>query len=362
MSGKARVMVATNAFGMGIDKPDVRFVIHLDIPASMEEYYQEAGRAGRDGQESAAILFFDRSDMENAYTKWEDNYPEIQLLADVYDGVCRYFKVAYGSGNAETYLFDLQDFSKFIRLPVKKVFIILSLLEKEGWIQLSESSKSPTKLQVICNHQELYEPGFLSEDQEILIVHALRRYEGLFMQYVAIDEKTIARDLGWSEEKVVTTLQKAELAGIISVQFRKSSPSITFTRERPEKKHFYIDEKRYNILKNRALERVRYMVGYTGNETECRQKLILQYFGESYQTCGKCDVCTSKTTGVSVEKLAGEIEAKLRKSGAVYQLVSVKEILFAYPYPSRVNVKKAILLLEEQSRIKVLDNGCIQLT
>lgn len=361
MDNKVRIMVATNAFGMGIDKPDVRVVVHLDIPSGMEEYYQEAGRGGRDGKESMAVILFDTGDVDNAYKKWEENYPDITQMAELYDQLCRYFKVAYGSGINETYPFDLQDFASVAKKPVKIVFIILSLLEKEGWICLSESFRSPTKLQIICEHRELYEPGFLNKEQEELVIYMLRRYEGLFIQPVSIDENVVAKGLGWSPEKVVSVLKSAEKSGILTVQFRTSSNSITFIRERPDIKNFFIDKKRYQFLKERALERLRYMVNYVNNQNTCRQKLILQYFGERYATCGKCDVCTFSNTRERILHTAGEIEKQLADAAKSYRLLTIKEILFRYPYQSRMTVKHAIQILEEEERITVLDNGRVKL-
>lgn len=361
MDNKVRIMVATNAFGMGIDKPDVRVVIHLDIPSGMEEYYQEAGRGGRDGKESMAVILFDKGDVDNAFKKWEENYPDISQMAELYDQLCRYYKVAYGSGNNETYPFDLPGFASAIKKPVKTVFIILSMLEREGWIYLSDSFRSPTKLQIVCEHQELYEPGFLNKEQEELIVFILRRYEGLFIQPVSIDENVLANGLGWTQEKVISVLKSADKAGILTIQFRKTSNSVTFTRERPDIKNFFIDKKRYQFLKERALERLTYMVNYTNNQATCRQKLILQYFGEKYATCGKCDVCTFSNTRESILHMAGEIEKKLVEASKTYRMLTIKEILFHYPYQSRMTVKRAIQIMEEEGKITVYDNGRVKL-
>ncbi|MBK8620188.1 MAG: RecQ family ATP-dependent DNA helicase [Saprospiraceae bacterium] len=360
MENKVRYMVATNAFGMGIDKPDVRVVIHLDIPASLEEYYQEAGRAGRDGNESWAIMIYDEGDLSAAKQKWEEQYPDISVLADIYDQLCRFFKIAYGSGVGETYDFSIQDFSNNIKIPSRKVFFALQILEKEGWFQLSEGFREPTKVMITCSHQELKEPGFIPTSWENIIVYLLRRYEGLFVQPVKIDEPALAKAMEISMEELTETLKQMEIRQIIRVSFAKTSPYLIFLKERPQKEHFYIDKKNYEALKIRAFNRLKSMIDYTESQEHCRQKMILDYFDEEMDDCGKCDICRFKKASSDTSAIIPQIKTILTESTQKYILLTIKDVMFLFPYNKRKLVRLALQQLESERMVEVDNAGKIK--
>ncbi|MBK8369870.1 MAG: RecQ family ATP-dependent DNA helicase [Saprospiraceae bacterium] len=355
-----RLMISTNAFGMGIDKSDVRIIIHMDIPSSLEEYYQEAGRAGRDGKESWAIVIYDTSDIERARKNLTEQYPEIDLISEVYQQLCTFLKVAYGSGYNESYGFLVQEFSRYIKMPVKNIFHILQILEKEGWILLSDGMHEPTKIQFICDHDDLFEPGFLNENEDNLVIYLLRRYEGLFTQEVKIDEEVMAKETDMPIDEVQHLLSRLEKKGIILLNERKSEPQISFTRERPQKEFFNIEEKRYEELKKRAFTRLAFMMSYLTVEEKCRQKFILEYFGEISVECGKCDYCRFKKEKTPPQEMVKDVLEKLEANAKKYTTITVKDVLFSFPFNKRHNVKKTILFMENEKMISITNNGNIK--
>lgn len=358
-NNEIRIMVSTNAFGMGIDKGDVRIVTHLDIPSSLEEYYQEAGRAGRDGKESWAIVIYDSSDLQRAQKNLLEQFPEISTVAEVYQQLCTYFKVAYGSGFNETYSFQVQDFSVYVKITVKIIYYVLKILEKEGWILLSEGIHEPTKIQFICSHEDLFQQGFFSEKEDNLVIYLLRRYEGLFTQEVKIDEETIAKDLNTNIEEIQYLLSVLEKKIIISLKARKSDPQISFIRERPKKEFFVIDQKNYEEQKKRAFSRLSSMLAYLTSEDCCKQKYILEYFGEKIGECGKCDYCRFKKEKTTIQEMVLVVQGRLQAHAKKYSIVNIKEVLFSFPFNKRNIVKKTILFMENEKMISINNSGNI---
>lgn len=358
MQNKVRLMVSTNAFGMGIDKPDVRLVIHMDIAPSIEEYYQEAGRAGRDGLPAFAVIVADASDAEAARKNYEDQYPSLEIISSVYDRLCRFHKVAYGAGMMETYDFHIVDFAEYLNLPVRKVFHILNMLEKEGWVAFSEAFKEPSRLMILADQEDL---DFLHRENNIktkVMVHLLRKYEGLFIEPVKIDEVKIAQELRMEEHQLTHYLQILRAEGYISYNQRSTEPQITFMQDRPEQNSFSINKRLYQERKKMAGDRLNAMITYAKNEEKCRQKILVEYFGEKVEDCGRCDICVGKSTISLTDEQLEKLYNHLLIS-ASQQAVDIHQYVNLYPFNKRKRVLRAIKDFESEGRILIDNSGLI---
>lgn len=359
MNNNVRTIVCTNAFGMGIDKPDVRLVVHLDLAPSLEEYFQEAGRAGRDGKPAYAVILAGDSDIADATINFNDKFPSLEIIASTYDRLSRYYKIAYGYGMMETHDFDLQELSEYLDLPAKKLYHIITVLEKEGWVATSDAFKNPSQILILANTQDLSYIQRTNGEKSDLIIHLLRKYEGLFIDYVKIDETRVAHKLRIPEPKVVSLLNILKAEGFLDYKPRTSVPQITFTRERPVQEHFSIDRKSYKQRKKMAEDRLNAMIKYLKNEEICRQKFIVNYFGEKGTECGKCDICLgSPSQKFSSEELNKILEhiSKVAKSHSI----SIKEYVSLYPFNKRKRVINAIKNLESERYISIDNAGIIK--
>ncbi len=358
MTNRVRLMVSTNAFGMGIDKPDVRLVIHMDVAPSLEEYYQEAGRAGRDGKESFAVTIIDDTDITVADNNFNDQFPSIEIITSVYDRLCRYLKVAYGSGMLETYDFHITDFADYLNIPVKKVYHILNILEKEGWIAFSDAFKEPSKLMILASQEDL---EYLENERGLkttIIVHLLRKYEGLFSDPVKIDETKVAAELKLDEAKLIYYLNIMKSEGLIFYQPRASEPQVTFLQARPGQDSFSIDKKSYQLRKKMAAERLKAMILYLRQENKCRQLSIIEYFGEKGKSCGKCDICNGVSETILTEDQISKVYDHLHTT-ILQQGIDIRKYVSLYPFNKRKRIIRAIKDFEAEGRIKVDNSGTI---
>lgn len=290
--GESRVMVATNAFGMGIDKPDVRLVIHLDLPDSIEAYFQEAGRAGRDGQKAYAIILYAKSDSTTLRKRIPDTFPEKDYIRDVYEHLQYYYEMAMGDGRGCVREFDIEDFCrKFKYFPVP-VDSALKILTQAGYLEYTDERDNASRLLFTVKREELYRLRELGDDTDRLIQAALRSYTGLFTDYAFISEDTLAVRAGLTHRQVYELLKELSRRRIVSYIPHKKTPYIIYTRERVESERLNIPPAVYEERKARYEQRIRAMLDYVTNDTACRSRMLLHYFGEQNEhDCGQCDTC-----------------------------------------------------------------------
>ena len=291
-TGESRVIVATNAFGMGIDKPDVRIVIHLDLPDSIEAYFQEAGRAGRDGEKAYAVILYSKSDQTTLHKRMPDTFPEKEYIKQVYEHLQYYYQMAMGDGQDCIREFNIEDFCrKFKYFPVP-VDSALKILTQAGYLEYTDEQDNASRLRFSVHRDELYKLRELGEDMDTLIQTILRSYTGLFTDYAFINEESLATRTGLTRRQIYELLIRLAKLRIISYVPRKKTPFIIYTRERVERHHLQILPSVYEERKERYEKRIEAMLDYVTNDTVCRSRMLLHYFGESNEhNCGECDTC-----------------------------------------------------------------------
>ena len=293
-SGEVRVMVATNAFGMGIDKPDVRIVIHMDLPDSIEAYFQEAGRAGRDGQKAYAVILYAKSDKTTLHKRIPDTFPEKEYIRDVYEHLQYYYQMAMGDGLDCVREFNIEDFCrKFKYFPVP-VDSALRILTQAGYLEYTAEQDSTSRILFTIRRDELYRLREMGEDMDRLIQAVLRSYTGVFTDYTYINEDSLAIRTGLTRRQIYEMLVHLAKLRIVSYIPHKKTPYIIYTRERVEAQRIHISPEVYEHRKARYETRINAMLDYVTNDTVCRSRMLLDYFGERNEhNCGQCDTCIS---------------------------------------------------------------------
>lgn len=292
MDGKIKVISATNAFGMGIDKPDVRVVVHMDLPDSLEAYFQEAGRAGRDLKQSETFLLVSESDIKQLKDNLQQSYPELERIKAIYDAIGNYLQIPVGAGNGQCYPFDMTEFAKNYDFSLIEVFNSLKLMEREGFFALSEAMETPSQLFIKASREDLYRFQVEYAEFDAIIKFLLRNYPGILSDFVKIKEEQISHKLGIDVEKVEQILQKLDKFNFLSYIPRSDKPRIQYLTERQDTRHFALSDEVYKNRKEDATKRVQSVIDFVNNDNECRSVQLLRYFGEKIKTrCGKCDVC-----------------------------------------------------------------------
>ncbi len=325
-SDECRVIVSTNAFGMGIDKPDVRTVVHMDLPNSPEEYFQEAGRAGRDGKTSYSVVLYTKSDSTKLKKRLSDSFPKRELILRVYEALGNYLQVAVGSGFGVAFDFDLFDFSLHFKLPSLQTHHALKILELAGYIEYTDEIDARSRIRFLIYRDEMYSLHLDNDMNELLHI-ILRNYTGVFSDDVYIDESMLAKHMGKSRQEIYEMLNTLSKLRYISYIPAKKTPFIIYTTSREDKQFITIPRSVYGDRKQRFEKRVFSMIDYAENSDVCRSRILLTYFSEQdAKDCGRCDICLKKNEiGLSKYeyKQIEERLARLFKAKESYRLVDL---------------------------------------
>ena len=290
--GDIRVMVATNAFGMGIDKPDVRVVVHMELPDAPEAYFQEAGRAGRDGKNAYAVLLYHKSDHTKLMRRVADTFPDKEFIRTVYEHLAYFFQLAMGDGHNVTYEFNLEEFChNFHHFPIP-VDSALRILSRAGYIDYTEEQETNSRLMFLLRRDELYRLEEVDASTDKVLQWVLRSYTGVFADYVFIDESLLARKTGLNPQQVYESLRGLTRRRILHYIPRKCTPYITYTCKRVETERIHISTEVYEKRKQSYQTRIEAMLHYATKDEQCRSRMLLNYFGETECVpCGRCDIC-----------------------------------------------------------------------
>ena len=351
--GTVRVVVATNAFGMGIDKADVRTVIHIDVPEAPEAYFQEAGRAGRDGKKSFATLLTNEQDILRLEKFFELSYPPIPFIRQTYQALCNYLQLAVGSNNLRSFDFDLRKFTQKYELEALKAYSALKLLEQAGWIVLTEAVFVPSSLEVRVSKDKLYDFLLRNKQFDKILKAILRAYQGAFHHPVKIREDDLARHLGIPEQELRSSLLYLDQAEIVYYTPQKEQPQLLFLGERVAAENLSIDLDLYRFRKRRARARLDAMILYI-TEPKCRSQQLLLYFGESDPPkCGVCDVCLGRTAPDLSREEYDKYKVKIQRL-LVREALTIEEIVDSFSGKHHTKVLKVIEYLLDEGFLTML--------
>lgn len=361
IGNKTRVIVCTTAFGMGIDKPDVRTVIHADVPDCLENYYQEAGRAGRDGKTSYAVLLYDNRDLHELEEMADLRFPGLDDIRNVYQSVANYLQIATGSGESQYYDFDITDFLKKFKLISHTTLYSLKALEQDGWLSFNEQVFLPATVMFTVSKESLYAFEKENPQLESCIKTLLRAYEGIFDQATAISEKVIAGLMRMPFDDVKAQLLLLKSAGIIEYQPQKDTPQLLMLRSRIKAEDISIDMAAYNKRKERFRLRMKQMAAYVKEEAECRSRIIGNYFGdEKIKACGICDDCLrQKSAQLSQEEF--EVLHHRIINMVKYESLHTKDLLQKLNSIKKEKAWKVLEFLQAENKIEMDARGWVKL-
>jgi ATP-dependent DNA helicase RecQ len=345
INNEIRVIVATNAFGMGIDKPDVRVVVHLTLPDSLEAYFQEAGRGGRDGNKAYGILLYNQSDRDRLERNFETSFPSFKEAKQVYRALGSYYQLAVGAGFEQSFNFDILEIANKYNLNPLLITPALKLLVQAGYLELSESVFFPSTIQILSDNKTLYDYYLRNPRAEKLIKSILRSYQGILNHDVNIKESQIAKALNTGHSEVETMLKKLHQEKILRYKPQSDLPLITFTVERQDAEHLIFDKARYDFLKNRAAARMKASLHYA-EEVQCRSQMLLEYFDEKdSKPCGQCDVCLGRYENPTEEDRK-MITASIKKY-LLYEPHTLRKLVDRFPSNLENKVLKVLEYLTD---------------
>ena len=329
LKGEFRVMVATNAFGMGIDKPDVRLVIHADVPDSPEAYFQEAGRAGRDGMKAYAVLLFCARDKITLKQRVSDTFPEKSYIRKIYEDINFYYQMAMGDGRGCTFAFNIDEFCRNFRHFPVQTDSALKILTRAGYLEYTDEQDNASRIMFTITKEELYRIREQSEDTEKLLRILLRSYTGLFTDYAYFSEDNLSTRSGLSKQQIYETLLSLSRQHILHYIPAKKTPYIIYTRERQETERVYLSKEVYEDRKESYVQRINAMIEYAESENRCRSRMLLRYFGEKNEhNCGQCDVCLQQhQSGLKsgeFEAISQQLQALLKENPLSLQEIKDK--------------------------------------
>jgi len=353
---QTRIMVATNAFGMGIDKGDVKLVVHMELPSTIEAYFQEAGRSGRNGEQAYAFLLANKTDIKKQKDLLKLRYPTINEIKQVYQKLANYLQLAENILPMEPLPFDIVDFSERYKISNLKTYNILKYLEKEEHLKLSDAVHSPSKLMVIISNSDLYKFQIANQYYDSFIKLLLRSYANLFNNYVVINETEIARRFNISDSEVKRLLNKLMQLEILRYLPKNNNGKITYLKERKDIDFLYLDEKKWEDRKQYEEEKLTKISNYITEKKECRSKLLLHYFGEEEsKKCGKCDFCIyekrKKIKEVEYQKITNKLADILQNKE-----LTIEEICIALPSINEQQLINIIQFLFDNDKIGKFGN------
>ncbi|MCW3085286.1 MAG: ATP-dependent helicase RecQ [Bacteroidetes bacterium] len=364
ITNKTRVIVCTNAFGMGIDKPDVRFVVHIDLPDSLEAYFQEAGRAGRDEHKAFAILLYNNGDKIELQRNVETSFPEMDEIRQTYQALANYYQIPTGSGAGVTYEFDIANFCDTYKLQAITVFNSLKFIEREGYISLTDAIFQPSRIKLDMNREDLYKFQISNPLFDVFIKLLLRSHSGLFDSFVKINEYDLSKKGNISKAEIVKRLSYLQSIKVLTYAPQTELPQLTFILPRVDAKDLSLSKENFASLKKRAIERMESVLHYAESTHKCRSQLLLAYFGETNtERCNQCDICLEENKTVLHTDEFESISEQIKQLLAVHPM-DLKHLVDSVTGSNENKIIHTIQLLtdneviryDEEQRLSLIDH------